>query len=146
MHPSALEERDRGARPDDDDDGLSTTEVPFAIVRRDNGARVLVTGAGMPAVDSSTSALIRAVARGYAWRHQLLNGKARSTTEIAQKEGVTRRYVARLLRLGFLAPDIIAAILANRQPPQMTVDRLRGPIPLDWNEQRRLFGVNVAGP
>jgi hypothetical protein len=50
--------------------------------------------------------------------------------------------VARLLRLGFLAPDITAAILANRHPPQMTVDQLRGPIPLDWNEQRRLFGFD----
>jgi site-specific DNA recombinase len=143
--PSALEEADRGARPDDDGDGLSTIEVPFTIVRRDNGARVLATGAVMPALDSSASALIRAVARGYAWRQHLLNGSARSTTEIAQKEGVTRRYVARLLRLGFLAPDIIAAILENRHPPQMTVDRLRGPIPLDWNDQRRLFGFNVAG-
>ena len=58
----------------------------------------------MPAVDSSTSALVKAVARGYAWRQQLLNGSARSTAEIAQKEGVTRRYVARLLRLGFPRP------------------------------------------
>jgi hypothetical protein len=135
----------RGARPDNDREELSTIELPFAIVRRDNGARVLATGATMPAVDSSASALIRAVARGYAWRQQLVNGKARSTTEIARKEGVTRRYVARILRLGFLAPDIIAAILVNRQPPQMTVDRLRGPIPLDWNKQRKLFGFDAAG-
>jgi site-specific DNA recombinase len=145
MLPSALEGLDRGARPDNEDDGPSTIELPFTIVRRDNGARVLATGAAMPAVDSSASALIKAVARGYAWRQQLMNGSARSTTEIAQKEGVTRRYVARILRLGFLAPDIIAAILANRQPPQITVDRLRGPIPLDWNEQRRLFGFDAAG-
>ena len=26
----------------------------------------------------------------------------------------------------------------------MIVDRLRGPIPFDWNEQRRLFGFDVA--
>jgi site-specific DNA recombinase len=58
---------------------------------------------------------------------------------------LSKSYVARLLRLGFLAPDITAAILANRHPPQMTVDRLRGHIPLDWNEQRRLFGFDAAG-
>ena len=52
---------------------------------------------------------------------------------------LNRRYVARILQLGFLAPDITAAILANRLPARITVDRLRGPIPLDWNEQRRLF-------
>ena len=90
------------------------------IVRRDNGARVLVTGGSMPAADSSTSALVKAVARGYAWRQQLLNGSTQSIAEIAQKEGMTRRYVARILQLGFLAPDIIAAILANRLPARIT--------------------------
>jgi hypothetical protein len=98
IDPSALGQTDRVARSDDGRDGLTTIELPFDIVRRDNGARVLATGGAMPALDSSTSALIKAVARGYAWRQQLLNGSARSTAEIAQKEGVTVRYVARLLR------------------------------------------------
>jgi hypothetical protein len=73
-----------------------------------------------------------------------MRGSAQSTAEIARKEGVSRRYVARLLRFGFLAPDIIASILAYRQPTELIVDRLRGPIPFDWNEQRRLFGFDVA--
>src|SRR5262249_56331555 len=133
------------AGPDHGGKGFRRFELPFDIVRRDNGARVLSTGTAMVAIDTSASALVKAVARGYAWRQQLLNGLAQSTAEIAQKEGVTRRYVARLLRLGFLAPDIIASILAYRQPPQLIVERLRGPIPFDWNEQRRLFGFDVGG-
>jgi site-specific DNA recombinase len=145
IDPSALGQTDRVGRSDNGNDGLTTVELPFHIVRRDNGARVLATGAQLPLVDSSASALVKAVARGYAWRQQLLNGRARSTAEIAQKEGVTHRYVARLLRLSFLAPDIIAGILAHRQPVPMTVDRLRGPIPFDWNEQRRLFGFDLGG-
>jgi site-specific DNA recombinase len=144
IDPSALEKLDGVAQPDDDADGLTTIELPFDIVRRDNGAKVLASRCSIPAVDSSASALVQAVARGYAWRQQLLNGSVRSTAEIARKEGITRRYVARLLRLGFLAPDIIAAILASRQPAHMTVDRLRGPIPFDWDEQRRLFGFDAA--
>ena len=106
---------------------------------------MLATGVQTHLVDSSASALVKAVVRGYAWRQKLLNGSVRSTAEIAQKEGVTHRYVARLLRLGFLAPDIIAGILAHRQPVQMTVDRLRGPIPIDCNQQRRLFGFRLGG-
>jgi DNA invertase Pin-like site-specific DNA recombinase len=140
----ALGQTDRVARSDDGNDGLTTIELPFDIIRRDNGARVLVTGTQRPLVDSSASALVKAVARGYAWRQQLLNGRARSTAEIAQKEGVTHRYVARLLRLGFLAPDIIVAILAHQHPAQMIVDRMRGPVPIDWNEQRQLFGFDLV--
>ncbi len=142
MVPLALGERDNAVRSDGD--GLTTIELPFDIVRRDNGARALATSSSMPAVDSSTAALVKAVARGYAWRQQLLNGSAQSINEIAQREGITRRYVARLLGLGFLAPDIIAAILGNRQPAHLTVDRLRGPIPFDWSEQRQLFGFDGA--
>jgi hypothetical protein len=145
MDPLALGEHDNAARPDDGV-GLTTIELPFDIVRRDNGARALATGSSMPAVDSSTSALVKAVARGYGWRQQLLNGSAQSINEIAQREGITRRYVARLLRPGFLAPDIVAAILANRQSAHLTVDRLRGPIPFDWSEQRQLFGFDRAKP
>jgi site-specific DNA recombinase len=145
MDPVALGEGDNAARPDDGD-GLTTIELPFDIVLRDNGARALATGSSMPAVDSSTSALVKAVVRGFAWRQQLSNGSAQTINEIAQREGITRRYVARLLRLGFLAPDIIAAILANRQPAHLTVDQLRGPIPFDWNEQRQLFGFDGAKP
>jgi site-specific DNA recombinase len=144
MDHAALAHPDGAARVDDGGDRLTTIELPFDIVRRDNGARILTTGGSMPVVDSSTSALVKALARGYAWRQQLLNGSARSIADIAQKEGITRRYVARILQLGFLAPDITAAILANRLPTRITVDRLRGPIPLDWNEQRRLFGFEAA--
>jgi site-specific DNA recombinase len=144
LDPAALGDPDHATRLDDQGQGLTTIELPFDIVRRDNGARVLATGGLMSAVDSSTSALVKAVARGYAWRQQLLSGSTQSIAEIAQKEGITRRYVARILQLGFLAPDIIAAILANRLPARITVERLRGPMPLDWNEQRRLLGFDAA--
>jgi hypothetical protein len=144
LDPAALGDPDHATRLDDQGEGLTTIELPFDIVRRDNGARVLATGGLMSAVDSSTSALVKAVARGYAWRQQLLSGSTQSIAEIAQKEGITRRYVARILQLGFLAPDIIAAILANRLPARITVERLRGPMPLDWNEQRRLLGFDAA--
>jgi hypothetical protein len=41
--------------------------------------------------------------------------------------------------------------IANRLPVidilrlQMILDRLRGPIPIDWNEQRQLFGFDLDG-
>ena len=44
------------------------------------------------------------------------------------------------MRLGFLAPDIIEAILEGRQTAAMTLEIFRKPIPLDWAEQRLLLG------
>ena len=54
-------------------------------------------------------------------------------------ESVPRpRYLRRLIRLAFLAPDIQDAILAGTQPPELRLaDLIRNPIPLDWDTQRR---------
>ena len=46
----------------------------------------------------------------------------------------------RVLRLSFLAPDLIDAILAWHQPPTFTLEPFRRPIPLEWAAQRKLFG------
>jgi hypothetical protein len=49
-------------------------------------------------------------------------------------------HVRRLLRLAFLAPDIVEAIVKGRQPRALTVRRLLEGIPLAWSEQRTQFG------
>jgi hypothetical protein len=47
------------------------------------------------------------------------------------------RYVTRILRLAYLAPDIIEAILAGRQPCELTLAcLLMTELPLDWHAQR----------
>jgi hypothetical protein len=60
---------------------------------------------------------------------------------LAREAGVTTSYFRRLVRYAFLAPDITEAILAGTQSVRITVESLRKPIPLDWSEQRRLFGM-----
>ena len=53
-------------------------------------------------------------------------------------------YATRLVRLAFLAPDLLAAIIDGRQPQGLTATGLlkecqRG-LPLDWRQQRILLG------
>jgi site-specific DNA recombinase len=61
--------------------------------------------------------------------------------EIAAEEGISGSYVSRLVRLAFLAPDIVTAILSGRHPPQLTANRLMDDtrLPLDWRAQRELL-------
>ncbi|WP_246337306.1 hypothetical protein [Azospirillum oleiclasticum] len=58
------------------------------------------------------------------------------------REGVSDRYVGHLLPLAFLAPDIVEAIVAGRQPPGLTAESLikRTDLPLDWDRQREALG------
>lgn len=49
--------------------------------------------------------------------------------------------VARLVRLNYLAPDIITGILDGTQPSDLTARRLmQHDIPMDWTLQRKMFG------
>jgi DNA invertase Pin-like site-specific DNA recombinase len=85
-------------------------------------------------------ALIKAIARGRLWLEELATGRARSLHELATREGITRRYVRRLVNLAFLSPSLVEAILQGRQPIAFTTTRLTElDLPLDWSEQRRLL-------
>jgi hypothetical protein len=63
-----------------------------------------------------------------------------AVAELARKAGVGYRYIIRMVRVGFLAPDIIRAILEGRQTAAVTFEIFRKPIPLQWSEQRLMLG------
>jgi DNA invertase Pin-like site-specific DNA recombinase len=85
-------------------------------------------------------ALIKAIARGRTWFEELATGRARSLQELAERDGITRRYIRRLVGLAFLSPHLVEAILQGRQPVELTATRLTEiDLPLDWTEQRRLL-------
>jgi hypothetical protein len=74
---------------------------------------------------------LKAIARGRAWFEKLATGRARSLQELAKREGITRRYIRRLVNLAFLSP----AILRGRQPVELTATRLTElDLPLDWTD------------
>jgi hypothetical protein len=50
---------------------------------------------------------------------------------LAKRDGLTRRYIRRLVCLAFLSPDLVEAILQGRQPVELTASRLpRRPLPI----------------
>jgi hypothetical protein len=59
--------------------------------------------------------------------------------ELAKADKIDRGYVSKVLRLTLLAPDIVEAILAGRQPEGLKLADLLEPFPVEWAEQRRTF-------
>jgi site-specific DNA recombinase len=103
--------------------------------------RLIVPGeSGGERTARPNAVLIKAVARAYTWYERLLPGEATSLQAIAREHGVMTRYVRRILRCAFLAPDLVEAILQGRQPPELTLAGLCNTLPLDWAEQRKEFG------
>jgi hypothetical protein len=72
-------------------------------------------------------------------------GKVRVwVAEIAKAKGVTDRYVAHLVPLALLSPDIVARILSGTQPVGLTTEEVtkRVDLPLAWAEQRAVLGFD----
>jgi DNA invertase Pin-like site-specific DNA recombinase len=118
-----------------------TLAVPVAFRRSGFELRLVVPGHAIAAAAPDQS-LIRILARAHAIRDQLITDPALTIAKLADREQVTTSYATRLLRLTFLAPDIVTAILEGRQPVQLTANKLMGDtrLPIDWAEQRRALG------
>jgi site-specific DNA recombinase len=116
--------------------------VPLGRRARDRKEIIVPGDAGAPPTRLDRS-LVLAVARGRAWVKALRQGEYADTAEIASQCDLSEAYVRRILRLAFLAPDIVESIAEGRQPRGLTFQRLLGSVPFTWAEQRRLFGFSV---
>jgi len=58
--------------------------------------------------------------------------------------GYSPRHLQQLIRLSYLAPDIISAIIDGTQPVDLTGRKILriGYVPLCWTTQRKLLGFN----
>ena len=63
--------------------------------------------------------------------------------QIASKFELSEAYVRRILRLAYLAPDVVLAIAEGRHPSTLVLQRLLRPIPLAWAEQRQTLGFTT---
>ncbi len=122
---------------------LHTIASPMRLGRRGNETRLILqnSDSAQRPVDKS---LLRSIARGYAWRHEITSGQIASASEIAKRENITTSFVSRLIDLSFLAPSIMTAIADGTSPVELTANKLRsiGTIPLDWQSQRTVFGFS----
>jgi ParB-like chromosome segregation protein Spo0J len=66
----------------------------------------------------------------------LEQGRYHSIRELAKEMGVDNSYVARLLRLSLLAPDIVEAILDGAKPSGISLGKLYR-APMEWESQRQ---------
>ena len=61
---------------------------------------------------------------------------------LAQKLGCRAAKFARLIRLNYLAPDIVTSIFDGTQPPELNRRvLLNSNVPTDWSVQRKLYGI-----
>jgi hypothetical protein len=119
-------------------------DIPVRLKRK-SGSMVIIAPNSENEEDSVSAvqdSLVKNLVKAHAWTEMLETGKVSTVTRLAEKLNLDKSYVWRILRLVNLAPDIQEAILNGSEPDGLSMNKLRGPIPVDWNEQRELFGFN----
>jgi hypothetical protein len=106
--------------------------------------RLLIDGAGGGPRKTPDLSLYRLLAQAYRYRAMVMQGSGWTMAELAAEAGVTVSWFTRILRLSFLAPDVVKAILRNRHPIELTANRLAkgARLPIAWDEQRAVLGVD----
>jgi hypothetical protein len=112
-----------------------TVYVPFRIVKR-GGRKEMQVPADTRARRHPDDALIKALARAFRWKRMLESGEFATIAELAAREAIPSTYMARVVRLTLLAPELIEAILDGRQPRTLTLPTVMKPFPMAWMEQR----------
>jgi DNA invertase Pin-like site-specific DNA recombinase len=109
---------------------------PLRLYRTTHELRLLVASDDAPEEAAKRhDSLVRFIARGRRWYRQITSGEMPSIKAIAKAEGVTERYVARVLRGSLLAPTLVQKIIEGRQPLSLTGRFLLEAPAIDWKVQ-----------
>ncbi len=119
--------------------GPITLDLPIAIRRRGVESKIILQGASDSL--SPNGGLIDLVSDTYQWFERIAKGEVTTVRNIAHQEGIDEGDVSRFLPLAFLAPEIVEAILAGRQPVELTPEKLKRlrNLPKSWEKQRQLL-------
>ena len=117
-----------------------------ASLRRRGGGMKLVLPSGRAATPTVDLPLLQLIHRGRQWWCELHDEPGLTLNAIGRREGLTGGYVLRLVRLAFLDPTILRAILSGETPVQLSIDALTGPRAISprWADQKREFGIVPA--
>jgi len=116
---------------------------PTRLCRIGQGKRLVIDAAVKAGMSGRPNPkLIKLLVRAHCLKEKLRANPGTPIADLATQEKLSPSYVALLLRLTFLAPDITRAILEGRQPGSFTAQKLvtYSALPFAWPEQRQALG------
>jgi DNA invertase Pin-like site-specific DNA recombinase len=129
---AAIEERD-------------TFELPIeAKLRRAGKGIRLVVGGGIG--EKPNGQLVALLRDALATRDALMTGRDETIDAMGRRLGVKRDYLSAHMRVTYLAPDIVRALMSGRYPPELTPARLLSlckDLPHDWQLQGAVLGFET---
>ena len=124
----------------DDGDRLLRLAISAQLKRAGKEMKFVINGADQGSTPDAS--LVRLLIRAHSLARRFAARPASNLEDVGAQEGMGAPYAARLMRLNFLAPDIVVAILNGRQPVSLTARKLMTDtrLPFAWPEQRVALG------
>lgn len=110
--------------------------IPLTLRNRGGRPRILPPKEIEVAMDRGQDArLLRAIGRARDWRRRLERGDVTTIADLAREEGISDRYVSRVIRLAWLSPSVLERLVLRREPTVLSIFDLCGVAELPWAEQ-----------
>jgi DNA invertase Pin-like site-specific DNA recombinase len=130
------------SRPPEESEPTITLTVPARLKRTGMETRLVIDWPTDGARRNPDPSLCRLLAQAQKYNAMVMQSTGKSMSQLAAEAGVSGSYFARVLKLSFLAPEVVKAILYGRQLIELTAKRLVNElqIPIAWSEQRTILG------
>jgi site-specific DNA recombinase len=113
-------------------------EIRIAWSSKAKDAATAAGGNGEPE-GARNESLIQSIVRAHVWMRCLQDGTHESIEMLAEANRLHPKVVRQSLRLAFLSPDVISAILEGGQPAGLSLSRIPRLLPLPWTDHQRLL-------
>ena len=119
-------------------DGTAVLRLPMRFKQRGGRKEIVLPPdhGRHPSYTPEQRKLLLTLARAHRWKDLLESGAYPTVKALSEALNLDRSYVAKLLNLTLLAPDIIDAAVAGNEPAGLSIARLRQGVPARWEEQR----------
>ena len=123
-----------------DDQRSITLSAAITKVRRGHELRLIIPGETPSPACPRNEKLVRLLADAMEARTLVLASPGQLLQQIAATHGRCRKRLTKLIRISWLAPQIVQSILDGTQPSTLTAARLLdADLPLAWTEQAVAF-------
>ena len=117
--------------------------IPLTIRKRNGRPKIVPPADVVPDTGGGVDPhVLKAIAKAWSWRRKLESREAATIQDIAEAEGISDRYVGRMLRLAYLAPAVLDRLLISRVPSAVSIKDLSMAAELSWAAQEAVaFGT-----
>jgi len=109
--------------------------IPLSIRKRNGRPKIMPPADMVPDTGGVDPHVLKAIAKAWSWRLKLESGAAATIQDMADADGISDRYVGRMLRLAYLSPVVLERLLISRVSPAVSVKDLAAAAELPWTEQ-----------